>query len=152
MDSAERAEIERRLDNWAAWARGGFNAGPGRCGSAEGRYLPPRDDEGDRLKQSSRPPIDVRDAERVEYCVLRIRNRVERELLVWWFVQHRDKTYLAKRLNVRPMLVEAYVWKAVGALQYRLTHEPDGYRAKGLQSRKRSNMYGRTLQNEVTAA
>lgn len=154
MDEVKHAELERRLDNWGAWARGGYNTGPRRCGSAEGRYLPSRDDEGERLEQSARIPINVQDAERVEHCLLRIRNRLERRLLVWWFVEHRDKVYLARKLNVPPKLVEPYVLKAMYALQYHLDHEPqsDRRQGKGLQSAKRSNMYESTSLNAGTAA
>lgn len=117
MDEVLRAEIENRLENWGAWARSG-SGGHGACGSAERRYVPPRDDDNTRAERQAREPIMVVDAELIEQAVLGVgrRNPTARKLLVMRYVEQAPIMAMAKSLNVRPMLVEPYVLSAQGAV------------------------------------
>ncbi len=61
--------MDRRLENWGRWARQGFSAGQGRCGSAEGRYVS-RAADADYADRVVSMVIDADDAERVESVVV----------------------------------------------------------------------------------
>lgn len=157
MDETSFQKLDARLDNWGAWARSGVGSAPGRCGSAEGRYLPPRDDDGERLDRSARPSVDVADAEFMEQCILKLRTGLQRRVLAEWYVRQADKIRLAKMINCAPMMVRPYLLGVMGALQYHLEHTPGQVLSnrrmkRGLQSAKRSNMYGsRPLTDTSTA-
>jgi hypothetical protein len=148
MDETQRADINNRLWNWGAWARSGSGLGTRACGSAERKYIAPRDDDNTRADRI-REPINVPDAERVEKAVCSVRDKRMRKLMVLHYVDMAPPITLAKLLNVRPMLVEPAILTAQGAVMYWLEHAP--IRA-GLQSRRKSNMYQETAPQNVSSA
>lgn len=145
MPTTHEAALEARLENWGRWNRNG--SGGGRCGSAEGRYVPPRDEEGERAERLARLPVDGPDAEAIEEAVCSLRIRRARVLLKRVYVLRHDKLVLARWLNVPPLLVRPAVLMAQGALQARLDHAPMARRdamalRRGLQAVSGSGSVG----------
>ena len=55
---AELHEADELLNRYGRWARGGGGGGA-RCGSAEGMYRAPQDDEDRRPREPVMPPLEV---------------------------------------------------------------------------------------------
>lgn len=141
MDKQQEIELDRKLHNWAAWARSGLG-GRFTCGSAERRYVPPRDDDETRADVIAREPINVGDAELIERALLRLQRHIDRELLKRFYLDSHDDKRLAAFLGCRPFMVRPHLLMAMGSLQCVIDHMPiEGHAARGLQSKKRSNMY-----------
>lgn len=141
MDKQQEIELDRRLRNWAAWSRSGMGA-RATCGSAERRFVPPRDDDETRADVIAREPINVTDAELLERALLRLQRWIDRKLLTRYYLNGDDDKSLASFLNCRPFMVRPYLLMAMGSLQCVIDHMPiDGMRARNLQSKGGSNMY-----------
>lgn len=92
-------EIEEQLSNWGDWARSG-SSHRARCGSAEGRYVPPRPD-GEALARSTYlRAIDIQAAERVDRAVGQ-QQPVARQLLIRKYVRRYGDHELRKMLRLR---------------------------------------------------
>lgn len=150
-------EIERRLENWGAWARsragGGFASG---CSSAERRYVAPRDPEGVRLVETSREPIVIGDAEVIEAALLKLKRPVDRALLVATFSDRFTTFTIASMFKIKPRLVRPHQVRVMRDLQHLLDHDRNlvlasRRHARGLHPAAQSNKY-KVLTNEVTGA
>ena len=111
-------ETERRVWNWGRWAcsaEGGVHS----CASAERRYVPPRADEAEAEKKA-REPLDVRDAERVELAITRMRFGQHRRLLVDFYCWRLPKQRLLKKYSTTQDLLDAARWSALGAVSCQL--------------------------------
>ena len=111
-------ECERRLIEWARWvARNG--AGPGRCGSAEGRYLPPRVDE-DEAAAKAQVPIDTNDAEQIERLMHSTVCRAARSVLAAHYLHRSVGAAYARRQGLTLEALKVMVQRAVAHLGNRI--------------------------------
>lgn len=108
-------ETERRVWNWGRWA-GASEGGIHECASAERRYVPPRPDEIEAEKKA-RAPLDVRDAERVELAITRLRFAQHRRLVVEFYCYREPKRKLMRQLGIyQDEVFDALRWSALGAV------------------------------------
>lgn len=123
MTEEQQIRLEARCQNWGRWSRGG-RGGASTCGSAEGRYVGPRDDGDARADRLAVEQLDPLDAEVIEKAVCMLRVERARLLLRMVYVQRKDKLSLARWLNVGTVLVRPAIVMALGALQARLERMP----------------------------
>ncbi len=116
----EREQLEERMRNWGRWSLGSPTGGPGRCGSAEGGYISPREDQ-ERFDKSAQTPVDIRDACKVEDAVVQL-SKGRRELLKSWFVYRSHPIELARLYKLKTWNLIPTLWNTLGALQYHLDH------------------------------
>lgn len=172
MDKATMAALERRVYNWGAWARQGA-ASQGRCGSAEGGYVIPRDDDGERLGALSHDPINVADAELLDAAIAALprggQNAVftlftrgnpppstAKTLLVAYYQARLPPALILKQTGIRPSLLDAARITALGLLQRVLDDKTyQGVIARRatalLHSASASNKYEKPLTNVASA-
>lgn len=117
-------EIERRVHNWARWAR---NSRPqGHCGSVEWRYLPERGAEGVNERQDW-SGIDVQDAERVERAVC-IQPRHHVSLIKAVYIHRNSRGKLRHRYGIKgpnaDEQLQAKIYCALSAVEYALDGSP----------------------------
>lgn len=115
MTETDLAKTEDRLWNWGRWARQNDQA-PGRCASAEGRYLPPRLAEGETAAHRTPMPIDVLDAELIERAVVAIPHHRSRKYLVLRYVRRFDRELLRRRVRLDAALIEGFHRRVVADL------------------------------------
>lgn len=106
MITGPMSVMDQRCWNWGRWAGGGGLGAPGCCGSAERRYVPPRDDSEVRRERISRIPVDILDAEVVEAAIVNLQDRRSRRFLVLHYVQHAERTFVCQRLRLAVGLFE----------------------------------------------
>lgn len=125
MDTPEILEMERRLENWGAWARGEAQGGgkPNTCASAERLYRAPREDQ-ERFHAGARESLDVRDAIKVEAAVVRLKRAPDRKFLIDWYVYRTHPYVMARIHKMPPALIVANVMRLVGGVFYVLQHQP----------------------------
>lgn len=126
---AERDRLEERMRNWARYNVGRESFSPGRCGSAEGRYEPVREDE-QRFLRSAQEPIDILDAGRIEDAVVRLKRPSWRRFVVSWYCYRAHPVVMARRFKVPELMLIPQLWGILGAIQYHLDHMPVVSRAQ----------------------
>lgn len=91
--------LRDRVENWARYSRGSLHRRPGRCASAEGRYVRSSGyDEEERRSPSV--PIDERDALQVE-AAWRTLAQQDRRVLKWHWIENRPPGWIMRMLGKR---------------------------------------------------
>lgn len=134
----ERDRLEQRMWNWARYSMGSEKYSPGRCGSAEGQYERPREDE-ERFLRSAQEPVDILDAGRIEEAVTRLKRPSWRAFLVSWYCYRAHPIVMARRFKTAELLLMPVLWGILGAVQYHLDHMPVAHR-RGLCFTARDNL------------
>lgn len=99
MDAGELELMDARAVNWGRWAGGGGLGSPGRCASAESRYVAPRPDD-EMTARAALPPVDVDGAERFERAVCGLPGQMERRFLKLLYVQCCTRPELARKMRL----------------------------------------------------
>lgn len=94
---AELLEADDILRRYGRWARGG--AGPARCGSAEGAYRAPQDDED---RQPTEPTMPATDVERVRQALGKL-PMMTLCIVQWIYVRPASAQFLMRKNGIQPV-------------------------------------------------
>jgi len=92
----ELHEADEILKRYGRWARGG--SGPERCGSAEGAYRAPQDDED---RQPTEPIMPAADVERVRRSLARL-PMMTLCIIQWLYVRPGSVPAMARKHGLKP--------------------------------------------------
>lgn len=93
----ELHEADNLLHRYGRWARGG--GGGARCGSAEGMYRAPQDDEDRQPREPTLAPLD---AERVARCLSKL-PMMTLLVLQWLYVDTHSLQAKMRKYGIQPM-------------------------------------------------
>jgi hypothetical protein len=93
---AELAEADELLKRYGRWARGGYS--PARCGSAEGNYRAPQDDEDRQPREPEMPQTDV---DRVRKSLGGL-PMMTLAIVQWLYVRPASVTFWARKNGIQP--------------------------------------------------
>ena len=93
---SELHEADDILTRYGRWARGGYS--PARCGSAEGMYRAPQDDED---RQPQEPSMSKLDADRVRKCLGEL-PMMTLTILQWLYVDIGQLQAKMRRFGIQP--------------------------------------------------